>query len=180
MLIGSPTITPAAHKDVLRHRPTSQHRPDSARPPSARSPACRSTGSLPPSAWLGLLTRRVLSAALGLARRLPSSYEQDFSPAGRGQGPWCELDGGSTLKQMGVDCTGGRRLSRWLSLRYSSLPALSPLYIWGSSSWCGRPGLACVASKQRQHAGVVPIQGPVSPGSGLATHSGSERPSNWR
>ncbi len=38
-------------------------------------------------------------AALGLVRRLQTSCKQDFSPAGRGQGPWCEPDRGSTLKQ---------------------------------------------------------------------------------
>ena len=27
------------------------------------------------------------------------TYERDFSPAGRGQGPWCESERGSTLKQ---------------------------------------------------------------------------------
>ena len=45
--------------------------------------------------------RRTGWAALGLVRRLQTSYKQDFSPAGRGQGPWCELDRGSTLKQTG-------------------------------------------------------------------------------
>jgi len=35
---------------------------------------------------------------------LQASCKQDFSPAGRGQGPWCERDKGSTLKPAG----GGR------------------------------------------------------------------------
>ena len=38
---------------------------------------------------------------LGLFRRLQTSYEQDFSPAGRGQSPWCESDRGRTLQADG-------------------------------------------------------------------------------
>ena len=46
--------------------------------------------------------RHGMGAALGLVRRLQTSYKQDFSPAGRGQRSLvCELDRGSTLKQTG-------------------------------------------------------------------------------
>jgi hypothetical protein len=35
------------------------------------------------------------------ASELQSSHKQDFSPAGRGQGPWCEVDRESTLTNGG-------------------------------------------------------------------------------
>ncbi len=47
--------------------------------------------------------RRPGWAALGLVRRLQTSYEQDFSPARRGQSPWCEPDRGPTVNGGGLD-----------------------------------------------------------------------------
>lgn len=52
------------------------------------------------------LVRRAGEQPWGLARRLQAFYEQDFSPAGRGQSPWCESDGGGLYRQMEVTTIG--------------------------------------------------------------------------
>ncbi len=67
----------------------------------ARVGARRPGRSLPPSAWLGLLGAPRGMGSSGAGSALQTSYQQDFSPAGRGQGPWCEPDRGSTLKLTG-------------------------------------------------------------------------------
>jgi hypothetical protein len=162
----------AAHKDALRHQPTSRHGPD-----SMRSGARKSASSLALSAQLVCLVRRAGWAALGLVRLLRSSYEQDSSPAGRGPRSVVRAGRRVDSKTTRAGCTCGWRLSRWLSSRYSSLLALSPLYIWGSSLWYGGPCLPCSPStKQRQPARLVSIQGTSEPSFGLAAHSDRNDP----
>ncbi len=51
-------------------------------------------------------TARVVDYLMDAADATQTSCVQDLGPAGRGQGPWCELDGGPTLRRTGVDCTG--------------------------------------------------------------------------
>lgn len=50
----------------------------------ARVGVRRSCSSLPPSAWVSLLNAPRGTGGLGLVRGLHTSYEQDFSTAGRG------------------------------------------------------------------------------------------------
>ena len=59
-------------------------------------------GRPPGPALAGLLARRWPASWPGLlAPRWPASCEQVVSRAGRGQGPWCESDGGPTLQADG-------------------------------------------------------------------------------
>lgn len=51
--------------------------------------------------WTGQIAGSARDGQFRAGWRWQSSYEQDFSPAGRGQGPWCERGRGPTLKQTG-------------------------------------------------------------------------------
>ena len=74
----------------------------SSLPTSRQSPgSAHASRGLPPLGLASPASCAAGSAALGLVRRLQTSYEQDFSPAGRGQSPWCQPDRGWTLQADG-------------------------------------------------------------------------------
>jgi hypothetical protein len=97
----------AARKDAFRHRPRSLDRTDRRFHAATIRAACRvGAGTeqiVAASAWPGLLGTPHGMGRFGAGTAFQTFYKQDFRPAGRGQGPWCELVRGSTLNKQGVD-----------------------------------------------------------------------------
>ncbi len=110
----------------------------------------------------------------GVCRALTN---RTLTPPEEAKGPWCELDRGSTLKQMGwtVQADGGNhdgcRCDAHGCRRCRPRISGDLLCVGGGHSFRVFPPL-------RRQAGAVSIQGTSESSFGLAAHSGSKRPSS--